>query len=155
MLKGNSVRFVFCLLNPFEVFSFPRSGTSRSHAPAWERGEFAARLLSAWDNVCYQRLTEMEYGEDIKAAKLVIKMFLKARKNIRMYPANNPVYVNTLKDTFEKFKVFFSFKDRLVLNIRLHDIYYGEELIYHNNEQKDDNLAFFFFKDGLRELTFQ
>ena len=97
----------------------------------------------------------MEYGEDIKAAKLVIKMFLKARKNIRMYPANNPVYVNTLKDTFEKFKVFFSFKDRLVLNIRLHDIYYGEELIYHNNEQKDDNLAFFFFKDGLRELTFQ
>ncbi len=97
----------------------------------------------------------MEYGEDIKAAKVVIKMLLKARKNLRMYPANNPVYANTLEDTFEKFKSFFYFQDKLVLNIRLYDIYYGEELIYHNNEQKNDNLAFFFFKDGLREFTFQ
>lgn len=97
----------------------------------------------------------MENGEDINAAKLIIKMLSKSRKNLRMYPANNPIYVNTIKDTFEKFKAFFYIKDRLSLNIRLHDIYYGEESIYHNDEQKDDNLAFFFFKDGLRELTFQ
>jgi len=97
----------------------------------------------------------MEDGEDIKAAKIVIKMLLKARKNLRMYPANNPIYANTLEDTFEKFKAFFYFKDRLVLTIRLYDIYYGKELIYHNNEQNDDNLTFFFFKDGFRELTFQ
>ncbi len=97
----------------------------------------------------------MEYGEDIKAAKIVIKMLLKAKKNLRMYPDNNPIYVNTLEDTYEKFKAFFCFHDKLVLNIRLYDIFYGEKLIYHNNEQKDDNLAFFFFKDGLRELTFQ
>ncbi|MBC2714234.1 MAG: HEAT repeat domain-containing protein [Desulfobacteraceae bacterium] len=97
----------------------------------------------------------MENGEDIKAAKIVIQMFLKARKNLRMYPANNPVYANTLEDTFDKFKDFFYLTDKLVLTLRLYDIYYGEELIYHNNEQKNDNLAFFFFKDGLRELTFQ
>jgi hypothetical protein len=96
----------------------------------------------------------MENGEDIKAAKIVIKMLLKSRKNLRMYPANNPIYKKTLEDTYDRFKAFFYFEDKLVLNIRLYDIYYGEELIYHNNEQKEDNLAFFFFKDGLRELTF-
>ena len=96
----------------------------------------------------------MDHGEDIKAVKIVIKMILKARKNLRMYPANNPIYANTLEETYEKFKAFFYLKDKLVLNIRLYDIFYGEELIYHNDEQKDDNLAFFFFKDGLRELTF-
>ena len=58
----------------------------------------------------------MEYGEDIKAAKIVIKMFLKARKNLRMYPANNPIYANTLEDTFEKFKTFFYFKQKFLKN---------------------------------------
>ena len=96
----------------------------------------------------------MENGEDIKAAKVVIKMLLKSRKNLRMYPANNPIYKKTLEDTYENFKSFFNYKDRLILNIRLYEIYYGEELVYQNNEQKEDNLAFFFFKDGLRELTF-
>jgi hypothetical protein len=96
----------------------------------------------------------MENGEDIKAAKIVIKMLLKSRKNLRMYPVNNPIYKKTLEDTFENFKAFFNYKDRLIFNIRLYEIYYGEELIYQNNEQKEDNLAFFFFKDGIRELIF-
>jgi hypothetical protein len=101
------------------------------------------------------KVNKMEHGEDIKAAKFVIKMLLKSRKNLRMYPANNPIYANTLEDTFEKFKAFFYFEDKLVLNIKLYDIFYGEELIYHNDDQKDDNLSFFFYKDGLRELSFQ
>lgn len=97
----------------------------------------------------------MEYGEDVKAAKVIIKMLLKARKTLRMYPANNPVYANTLEETFEKFNAFFSIKEKLNLNIKLYDIFYSEELIYHNDAQRNDNLAFFFYKDGLRELTFQ
>ena len=97
----------------------------------------------------------MEYGEDIKSVKMIIKMLLKARKNLRMYPVNNPIYANTLNDSFEKFKAFFYFKDKLILNIRLYEIYYGEQLVYQNNKPAGDNLAFFFFKDGLRELSFQ
>ena len=97
----------------------------------------------------------MEYGEDIKAAKIVIKMMLKARKTLRMYPSNNPIYANTLEETFEKFNVFFMLKDRLVFTIKLYDIFYEDELVYHNDDQKEDNLAFFFFKDGLRELSFE
>lgn len=97
----------------------------------------------------------METGEDIKAAKVVIQILLKARKNLRMYPSNNPIYSDTLEAAFDKFAAFFALRDKLILKIRLYDIYYENEIIYHNDLQKDDNLAFFLFKDGLRELSFQ
>ncbi len=96
----------------------------------------------------------METGEEIKSAKIVLQACLKARKTLRMYPSNNPIYINTLEDTFEKFKLFFALKDKLIFRIRLYDIYYEDERIYHNEVQKDENLAFFLYKDGLRELTF-
>ncbi len=97
----------------------------------------------------------METGEDIKAAKSVLQMLLKARKNLRLYPSNNPIYAKTIEDSFESFNRFFQFEDRLIFRIRLYDMYYQDELIYHNTEQKNDNLSFFLYKDGLRELTFQ
>ncbi len=97
----------------------------------------------------------MEYGEDLKAVKMIVKMMLKARKNLRMYPSNNPIYAGTLEETFETFSAFFSLKEKLVLTIRLHDIFYEAECVYHDEDQKDSNLAFFFFKDGLRELSFK
>ncbi len=97
----------------------------------------------------------MENSEARRAAKAVLQTILKARKNLRMYPSNNPIYTNTLEDAFEKFRHFFDFKDSLVFGIRLYDIYYEDILIYHNALQKEENLAFFLFKDGLRELTFQ
>jgi len=97
----------------------------------------------------------MGNDEDIKAAKNIIQMLLKARKNLRMYPSNNPIYTDTLEAAFEKFRAFFALKDKLILRIRLYDIFYENEVIYHSDLQKDDNLAFFLFKDGLRELSFQ
>ncbi|RJP85555.1 MAG: HEAT repeat domain-containing protein [Desulfobacteraceae bacterium] len=97
----------------------------------------------------------METGEEIKAAKGILQILLKARKNLRLYPANNPVYAKTLEESFEKFTRFFQFQDQLIFRIRLYDIYYMDELVYHNTDQKNENLSFFLFKDGLRELTFQ
>lgn len=97
----------------------------------------------------------MENLEDSKAAKNIVQMLSKARKNLRMYPANNPIYSDTLESTYEKFREFFTLKDKLVLKIKLYDIYYEDELLYHNDLQKNENLAFFLFKDGLRELSFQ
>jgi HEAT repeat protein len=38
--------------------------------------------------------------------------------------------------------------------MRQHEILFESERVYHNPE-KDDNLALFFFKDGLKELTFK
>jgi len=53
----------------------------------------------------------------------------------------------------DKFRKFFEKNDRLSLKILQNEILFNNEQVYHNPE-KSDNLALFFFKDGLKELTF-
>jgi hypothetical protein len=95
----------------------------------------------------------MEYAEEPKRAKDVIQCILKAKKILRMYPKNNPIYSNTLGECSDKFREFFSFRDKLDLKIRQNEILFDAEPVYASTE-KEDNLALFFFKDGLRELSF-
>ncbi len=95
----------------------------------------------------------MESSEDIKSAKDVLQALLKARKTIRMYPENNPIYKKTVEESFSKFGETFNYRDDLVLKIKQNEIFLDSDQVYFNPE-KDDNLALFFFKDGLRELTF-
>ena len=96
----------------------------------------------------------MEINEESKAAKEVIQGILKSKKILRMYPANNPVYVKTLEDAYNKFREFFYYNEELQLKIKQNEIYCGSELVFSSSE-KEDNLALFFFKDGLREITFK
>ncbi len=96
----------------------------------------------------------MELLEDIKAAKDVIQALLKAKKTFRMYPENNPMYTKTVEDAYVKFRNFFDYRDELTLKIKQNEIFCDSEQIYHN-PQKEDNLALFFFKDGLREIAFK
>jgi hypothetical protein len=96
----------------------------------------------------------MEQSEDIRQAKDILQNIIKAKKTLRMYPKNNPVYVKTLEDLYARFLDFFNFKGDLPFKIKQHSIYYDSEEAYQNPE-KEDNLALFFFKDGLRELTFR
>jgi hypothetical protein len=96
----------------------------------------------------------MEISEDVKEAKDVLQNLLKAKKTFRMYPPNNPIYIKTLEESYSKFNNFFSYKDNFTLHIKHNSISYNSEQIYFNAE-KEDNLALFFFKDGLRELTFK
>src|SRR4030043_1874672 len=96
----------------------------------------------------------MEPSDDIKEAKDILQTLIKAKKTLRMYPQNNPIYVKTLEDAYARFNTFFDYKDNFTLKIKQNSISYDSEQIYINPE-KEDNLALFFFKDGLRELTFK
>jgi hypothetical protein len=96
----------------------------------------------------------MEMNDEIRQAKEVIQAILKSKKILRMYPVNNPVYLKTMEDAFLKFSDFFYYNEELQLKIRQHEIYCGSEMVYSSTE-KEDNLALFFFKDGLREITFR
>ena len=96
----------------------------------------------------------MEPFEEIREAKDILQGLIKAKKTLRMYPQNNPIYVKTLEESYAKFDEFFGYKDNFVLKIKHNSISYDSEQIYVNAE-KEDNLALFFFKDGLRELTFK
>jgi hypothetical protein len=96
----------------------------------------------------------MELSEEIKEARDILQNIVKAKKTFRMYPQNNPIYMKTLEESYAKFRHYFDYKDSLSLKIKQNSIYYDSEQIYVNQE-KEDNLALFFFKDGLRELTFK
>lgn len=96
----------------------------------------------------------MEMSDEIREAKDILQTLIKAKKNIRMYPENNPVYIKTLEDSFARFKHYLDYREDFKLQIKQNTIAHeGEELYY--NADKEDNLALFFFKDGLRELTFK
>ncbi len=92
-------------------------------------------------------------SEDLKEIRDILQNIIKAKKAFRMYPANNPMYTKILDEAYTKFKNFFVYKDNYVLHIKHNSILYDTEEIY-NNPEKEDNLALFFFKDGLRELSF-
>src|SRR3990172_10010298 len=96
----------------------------------------------------------MEINEEIKAAKDVIQAVLKSKKILRMYPSNNTIYLKTLEDAYNKFRDFFYYGDELQMKIKQNEIYYSFEQVYSSSE-KEDNLALFFFKDGIREITFK
>jgi len=96
----------------------------------------------------------MESSEGIKEVKDVFQNIIKAKKTFRMYPQNNPIYIKTLEDSYARFQNYFDYKDDLALQIKQNSISYDSEQIYYNPE-KEDNLALFFFKDGLREISFK
>ncbi len=96
----------------------------------------------------------MEICEQLTVVRNIIQAILKAKKILQMYPANNPIYIKTLKDLSEKFDEFFESGEILKFRIGKNDIFYDSESVYQNTEMHD-NLALLFFKDGLRELTFK
>lgn len=96
----------------------------------------------------------METSEEIREVKDILQNLIKAKKALRMYPQNNPIYVKTLEDSYDRFKCFFDYRDDFKLSIKQNSIHYDTEQIYYNPE-KEDNLALFFFKDGIREITFK
>lgn len=96
----------------------------------------------------------MELLDDIKAAKEIVQALLKAKKTFRMYPDTNPMYAKTIEDTNAKFRNFFDYRDELTFKIKQNELFCDSEQIYYNS-QKEDNIALFFFKDGLREITFK
>jgi HEAT repeat protein len=96
----------------------------------------------------------MEISEEIKEARELLQNIIKAKKTLRMYPENNPVYSKTLQESHLKFKNFLDYKAAFTIRIKQNSILYETEQVYYSSE-KEDNLALFFFKDGLRELSFK
>lgn len=96
----------------------------------------------------------MASPEDIKSAKDIIQALLKARKNLRLYPSNNPMYTKTVDETYRKFEEYFEFEDEFPLRITRNEIILDGDPIYQGSG-KDENLALFLFRDGLRELAFK
>jgi HEAT repeat protein len=98
--------------------------------------------------------TIQESSDEHREAREILQNILKAKKTFRMYPKNNPVYIKTLEDTYVRFREFLDYRSEIVFAITQNTISYDAEKIYEST-QKEDNFALFFFKDGLREITFK
>jgi len=91
---------------------------------------------------------------EVSMVKEIINELLRARKIMRMYPENNPLYKQAYEKLFDKFKQFFTVHDELQLQIEKYSIIFDDEKVYHQ-DSKDDNLALLFFRDGVRMIIFQ
>ena len=89
---------------------------------------------------------------EIRLVEDIIQEIQKAKKQMRMYPPNNPVYINASKTLHDKFNNFFDLHPELVLKIDKYAMTYNQEQVYFNQD-KIDNLALFFFKDGIRLIS--
>jgi hypothetical protein len=77
----------------------------------------------------------------------------KAFRAYQLYDENNPVrhrFVETLRSEFSE---LWEEVDSLVVTVDEDRIYLGGAEVYHS-ESRNDSLAFLFFKDGVREVTF-
>ncbi|MCK5426399.1 MAG: hypothetical protein KAJ34_01800, partial [Thermodesulfovibrionia bacterium] len=92
-------------------------------------------------------------SEDIEHIKDILQGVLKAKKILNMYPPNNPIYIKTFTDIYSKIKHFLEIKTMLSLQIHQNEILCNKEQVYYVAD-KEDNLALFFFKDGIREISF-
>ncbi len=85
--------------------------------------------------------------------KEFINILTKAKRNFRLYPSNNPIYISTVEDMYSRVTLILGPVDQITFTFKQYDIYFDGEVVYHN-ECRDDNLALFFFKDGIREISF-
>ena len=90
---------------------------------------------------------------EVRQIRELLQALIKTKRAFEMYPANNPILLKFQEDLARRFDSYFEDNNRLTLIIRQYEIFYKGQQVYHNAE-KEDNLALFFYKDGLRELTF-
>jgi len=90
----------------------------------------------------------------ISISRNFINAALKAKKLLRIYPANNAVYRNAIDESYVLVRKYLDSSGDLILRIKPNEILVGSEQVYQKSD-KIDNLALFFYKDGIKELVFK
>ena len=90
--------------------------------------------------------------DELSAVKDIIGILPKTRRIMRLYKSNNPVYSIIVKECFSRFDEYFKCNDTFNIKFGQSDIFYDSESVYSSTDQFD-NLAFLFFKDGIKEIS--
>lgn len=77
----------------------------------------------------------------------------KALRAYQLYDENNPVYHRFVSSLREAFQDIWQEVDQVKVMVEEHRLMSGEVVVY-ENENRSESLAFLFFKDGVREITF-
>lgn len=84
----------------------------------------------------------------------VLKAFVKAMRAHQLYLANNPMHTRSLEAVKQAFSALWAHTDRLELQVVETQLKWEGRVVLDEGERTSDNLAWLFYKDGIRELTF-
>ncbi len=91
--------------------------------------------------------------KSIKATRALIQTLLQTLKSFRLYESNHPILGKFLERLKRDFDLYFDEFDSFSLHVGEYRLFYHGKIIYENQDIKE-SLAFFFFKDGIREIKF-
>ena len=86
-------------------------------------------------------------------AKELFVILGKAIRAVQLYDENNPVYQRFVQSLRDALRELWSDVDKLVVGVEEERLTVAGEEIY-RAESRSDSLAFLFFKDGIREISF-
>jgi HEAT repeat protein len=84
----------------------------------------------------------------------LLKAFVKAMRAHQLYLANNPMHARSLEAVKHSFGELWKHTDKLELQIVETQLKWEGRVVLDEGERTNDNLAWLFYKDGIRELTF-
>jgi HEAT repeat protein len=114
---------------------------------------FAEPVKSSDSNSLIDAGVEVD-KEELKSVKEVILQLTKTAKTLKIYLPNNPIYQKFLQELQSRFDAHLREYEDLRLAVKQYTLCYKGQVVYENTNRLE-NLAFKFFVDGIREMTFQ
>jgi hypothetical protein len=91
--------------------------------------------------------------DEVNKATGVLKYFDSAFSLIKIYPSDNHSVRKSIDSFYERITEFLDEYEKLIVIIEEFSFSYKGETVF-QDEEKQNSLPFFFFKDGMRELSF-
>ncbi len=95
----------------------------------------------------------VETDEELLLTRDLISFFIKTIKAVRFYPTDNPTVKGFREQLFKKIQFFLNKYPTFLFQIGEYNLSFKGRIVYENRDPKS-SLAFFLYKDGLRELRF-
>ena len=89
----------------------------------------------------------------LSAVQTILVTLAKTFRAYQLYDENNPVRRRFAEQLKTEFLAIWQLMDRMVLSVDEDHLFLSGQQVY-KSESRNDSLAFLFFKDGIRELTF-
>jgi len=100
-----------------------------------------------------RKLKDPPDPDEVNTATGVLKYFDSAFSSIKIFPSNNLSVKKSIDSFYERITEFLDEYEKLIVIIEEFSFSYKGETVF-QEEEKQNSLPFFFFKDGMRELTF-
>jgi hypothetical protein len=99
-------------------------------------------------------LEQFQAPVDLGLVQELLRLFGKAARAHQLYLPNNPVYKQALDNLRAGFLPIWEVTDEVALAFTESEVKYAGAVAQDGGAKSSDNLAWLFYKDGVRELTF-